>query len=60
VVVRNYGNSPEAPLALFKLGEAYRELQDQEQATRVLCELTAKYPNTREAQLAAGQGLRCS
>lgn len=59
VVVRDYPESPKVPSSLFKQGEAYFQLNDSRQATAVLCELIAKHPKTREAQLARERNVRC-
>jgi tol-pal system protein YbgF len=59
VVVRDYGDSPKVPSALFKQGEAYLQTGDTKQATTVLCDLIAKHGKTREARLARDKNVRC-
>jgi tol-pal system protein YbgF len=59
VVLRDFGDSPKVPSALFKQGEAYLQLSDSGRASAAFCELVAKYPKTREAQLARERNPRC-
>jgi tol-pal system protein YbgF len=59
VVIRDYPDSPKVPSALFKQGDAYLQMGDTSRATKVLCELVAKHPKTREARLARERNIRC-
>jgi tol-pal system protein YbgF len=59
VVLRDHADSAKVPSALFKQGEAYLQLKDTRQATRVLCQLIGKHPKTREARLARDRNVRC-
>ena len=58
-VATQHADSPKAPSALFKQGQAYQNLGDARRAGSALCELLARYPKTREAQLARERGAQC-
>lgn len=47
-----YGGSSKAPLALRKIGDAFRALGDEERARAAYDELIRRYPNSVEAQAA--------
>jgi len=54
VLIRNYPDSSQAPSAMLNQGRAYLDSNDAN-GCRVLRDLTARYPRTRQATLARDQ-----